>query len=140
MNNTLVLDTSIMLSWFIKKEAHPYAVSVRKAIENGMRVLTPATWTLDVAYQLKLAERKGIIKEGHINQAMNLLSKLPIRSQVQLSCTALNPIIRTTQSENMNVYDTPYLELALSKNLPLATVNETLRRIAEKLGILLFEQ
>lgn len=140
MHETFVLDTSIIVSWFTRDNYQPYADSVRKAIENGMRALTPATWTLDIAHKLIAAERRGLIKQGYIHQAINLLSQLPIRSDSRLPRAASDPAILTAQNEAISVYDATYLELALNKRLPLATIDERLRGIADKLGIFLFEQ
>ena len=46
--------------------------------------------------------------------------------------TQLLPLCRTHQ---LTSYDALYLELALRRHLPLATLDESLRRAAKKLGI-----
>jgi predicted nucleic acid-binding protein len=66
------------------------------------------------------------------------LAQLPIQVDPQTDQQAWSATLRLAERHRLTVYDAVYLELALRRSLPLATLDEDLRRAAsaEKVQVL----
>ena len=80
-----------------------------------------------------LSKRKRI-SQKRIDEYLQLLRALPIRVEARTlwENVALESLARKW---NLAAYDAAYLDLALRKNLPLATVDAGLKKAAEAAGV-----
>ena len=60
------------------------------------------------------------------------LAQLPIQVDLQTDQQAWTATLRLADRHQLTLYDAAYLELALRRSLPLATLDEDLRRTAQK--------
>ena len=129
-----VLDASVTLAWAFEDEAGKYALDVLAMLERG-ESCTTSLWPLEVSNGLLVAERRGRIKSKDSARFTRLLMALPI---------VVEPVDRRRVFEqtsvlgrrwNLSAYDAHYLELAVRYGIPLATLDEGLRRAAEKEGV-----
>ena len=131
---SLVLDASIALSWLLPDED---SSSPRDAFEivrnNGGWV--PGIWRLEVANGLQLGVRRSRIDLTFRGAALADLSTLPITVDDETDRRAWSETLALTDRFGLTLYDACYLELALRRGLPLATLDNNLRRASAEAGI-----
>lgn len=133
-----VLDCSVTVSWFFEDEFSEYSEFVRQALLNeGSAAITPAIWPAEVSNVLFQAERRNRIKAEKVNQALRVLSQLPIDVDY-LPLGGMGHVLRLCRTYTLTSYDALYLELALRGNMPLATEDEKLSASALAAGVEVF--
>lgn len=134
MRATLVIDCSIVMSWCFEDEASEAAQAVQdRLLEEAAAV--PAHWPLEVVNALAAAQRRGRIPEEKAAQFLALLGALDILVDDQTASRAFDHLPPLCQTYGLTGYDAAYLELAKRRQLPLATLDDDLRRAAAELGV-----
>lgn len=129
----LVVDASAVLATVLKEERTPASVALRERIAVDGAVV-PALWWLEVANVLLLAERKGRVASGDRATALGSLAALPITTDAETASRAWSDTLALAEGHRLTVYDAAYLELALRRRLPLATLDKELRDAAGACG------
>jgi predicted nucleic acid-binding protein len=134
MSAALVVDCSIAMAWLFHDEATPKTVALlnRLATETA---LVPAWWFVEITNVLAMAERKGRITPSQSDAFIADLSKLAIERDDEATNRAFTHLLALCRTHRLNSYDAIYLDLAIRRSLPLATLDEDLRKAAKKLGI-----
>ena len=127
----LVLDNSVTMSWCFPDEHDPYAQDVLKALP-GTAAAVPTLWPLEAANILLVGERRGRISQADSATFIGLLEGLPIRIDDETSDHAMKASLALARAQNLSVYDAAYLELAMRRGLPLATLDERLKTAAHR--------
>lgn len=127
---SLVLDTSATLAWVYLEEA---TQSVREVFdqvtESGAWV--PSLWRLEIANVLEMGVRRSRHDAGFRDATLSDLALLPIHLDPATHEHAWGATVRLAEQHRLTVYDAAYLELALRRGLPLATLDRELRAAAE---------
>ncbi len=129
-----VLDGSITVAWFFEDEADAYAESVEDALASAVAVV-PALWPLEVANALLMGERRKRTTEAKVTQFVALITSLPITIDDETAARAWQESLHLARAHNLTVYDAAYLELALRRGLPLATLDDPLKAAAAAVGV-----
>jgi predicted nucleic acid-binding protein len=129
-----VLDCSITLSWCFEDEKTHYAQSILYAMEKS-RAIVPALWSIEVANVLTLAQRRKRISHTQAIAFREYLSMLAIEVDDYLLRKPVEILSDLATETGLTAYDATYLELALRKNLPLATLDGQLKQAAKQSGI-----
>ena len=134
MSAALVVDCSIAMAWLFHDEATPKTVALlnRLATETA---LVPAWWFVEITNVLAMAERKGRITPSQSDAFIADLSKLAIERDDEATNRAFTHLLALCRTHRVTSYDAIYLDLAIRRSLPLATLDEDLRKAAKKLGI-----
>jgi predicted nucleic acid-binding protein len=132
-----VLDNSVTMSWCFPDEQDPYAREVLRALQ-GTAAAVPTLWPLEAANILLVGERRGRISQADSATFVGLLEGLPIRIDDATSEHAMRASLSLAWAQNLSVYDAAYLELALRRGLPIATLDAKLRAAASALGLGLY--
>jgi len=133
-----VLDCSVTMAWLFEDEFSEYSQLARQSLLNeGTVAITPSIWPAEVSNVLFQAERRKRITEKKVNQALRVLSQLPIEVDF-LPLGSMGHVLRLCRTYTLTSYDALYLELALRGNMPLATEDNKLRRSAMAAGVELF--
>jgi predicted nucleic acid-binding protein len=135
--SSVVLDASVALAWCFPDEASDYADTVLVALE-GSTVVVPAVWALEVANVLLVGERRKRLKRPEIMRFVTLLEGLSILQDSQPVSDSVNKVLPLARDCNLSAYDAAYLELALRRGAPLATLDLNLRRAAKRVGVRFF--
>lgn len=140
---TFVLDASVALSWLLldanAREA-AYAFAVLKAMRaGGVAASVPMTWGLEIANVLARAERNDQLTEAQSGSFLEMLQATHIEADSATFTQALTDTLQLARRYLLSSYDASYLELALRAALPLATLDENLRRAALKAGVKQFK-
>jgi predicted nucleic acid-binding protein len=136
MNATFVIDCSVAMAWLFSDEAtrETAALLDRMSTETA---LVPALWYLEVTNVLALAERKGRISSLQSEAFIANLGKLGVEQDDDASDRAFTHLLAACRAHHLTAYDATYLDLAIRRELPLATLDEDLRRTARKMGVAL---
>lgn len=134
MNATFVVDCSIAMAWLFYDEATPKAAALlnRLATETA---LVPAWWFIEITNVLAMAERKGRITATQSDAFIADLGKLGFERDDEAPDRAFTYLLVLCRKHRLTSYDAVYLDLAIRRNLPLATLDEDLRKTAKKVGL-----
>jgi predicted nucleic acid-binding protein len=132
--SALVIDSSIALSWCFKDEATPETRRILDRVgEDG--ALVPALWHLETGNVLLQAERNGRITAADALLGITLMSGLPIETDEEATTRAWREILSLARLERLTTYNATYLELAVRRNVPLATRDRALHSAARRLKL-----
>ena len=133
---SLVLDSSVTLAWVYSDET---TEPVRRVLDlimvNGAWV--PALWRLEVANILEMGVRRGRGDASFRDETLNDLGLLPISVDAETERQAWGATLRLAEKHRLTLYDAAYLELALRRAMPLATLDLDLRTAASAEGVTL---
>jgi predicted nucleic acid-binding protein len=131
---SVVLDSSATLAWVYSDEiTEPIRHVFNLVGENGAWV--PGLWKLEVANILEMGARRGRHDAAFRNSTLADLALLPIRVDAETDRQAWGATLQLAERHGLTLYDAAYLELALRRGLPLASLNAELRRAAQAEGV-----
>ncbi|MCF8090020.1 MAG: type II toxin-antitoxin system VapC family toxin [Desulfotignum sp.] len=131
MGEDFVLDNSIVMTWCFKDEVNPYADHILDTLENATGFV-PSIWPLEVSNVLLVAERRKRISEAGSIHFIALLSELPIIVEQEPAERMLKEIFALARKHGLSSYDASYLDLAMRKGLPIATLDNRLLAAANQ--------
>jgi predicted nucleic acid-binding protein len=134
----LVLDSSIALAWCFADEKNPYADAIAVLFPN-LEAFVPALWHLEVSNALLMGERRGRNTPADTAQWTTFLASLPIFLDDQTMRRAWTDTASLARLWNLTAYDATYVELALRRGLPLATLDTKLKAAAIAAGVLIYQ-
>ena len=134
MSADFVIDNSVVMSWCFRDETNRYADSMLDRLPDA-RVFVPSIWPLEVVNVLVVAERRRRLSEAGSVQFITLLSQLPIVVEQRPTQKVMKELLMLARSSSLSSYDASYLDLAMRKGLPLATLDNNLIAAAEAVGI-----
>ena len=133
---SLVLDSSVTLSWFFEDERTPATASIlERVVEQG--AVVPAIWRLEVANALQSGLRRGRVDAAFRDATLSDLGQLDIVSDPDTDSHAWAETLQLADRFRLTLYDAAYMELAQRRHLPLATLDRELRMAAKALGTVL---
>jgi predicted nucleic acid-binding protein len=132
-----VLDGSLALAWYFKDEAVPYADAVAASFSNS-RAIVPVIWPLEIANAVLMGERHPRSTEAQATRWLGYLGSLPIAVDDETNDRAWSDVLNLARAHRLSAYDLAYLELALRRGLPLATLDDQLKSTASDLGVSMF--
>ena len=88
-------------------------------------------WKLEVANILEMGVRRGRHDPAFRNSTLADLALLPIRIDAETDTHAWGATLRLSERHRRTLYDACYLELALRRGLPLASLDTELRAAAQ---------
>ena len=135
--NRFVLDASVALAWCFPEEGSPGTEKLLDVVADGTSAIVPAIWPFEVANALLTAERRKRISMAQISAALRTLTLLPIAIDPVQADSVFGNVLAVARKGQLTGYDAAYLELALREMLPLATLDDQLRRAARDAGITL---
>ena len=133
-----ILDCSISISWVLVDEDDDYANSILDLMTDAT-AFVPEIWSLEVVNTLLVADRRNRMTIEQSEQAIKLLQALPIVIDTLTSSQAFQQTLKLGREQSLASYDAAYLELALRKNLPLATNDNRLIEAAKRCQVRLME-
>jgi predicted nucleic acid-binding protein len=133
-----VLDCSVTMAWCFDDEGTPYTEGIRDRLLDS-RAVVPALWPLEVTNVLLVGERRKRLCRADTARFITLLQALPIVLVQRSWPEAVHRTVDLAREHGLSSYDAAYLELAVTEGLPLATVDDRLRKAAVRAGVPLAE-
>jgi len=100
----------------------------------GDKAWVPALWHLELANVLLGAQRKGRIDKAGIEKFLSALNVYDIEVDSETMALAWSKTLALAESFGLSLHDAAYLELALRRGLPVATLDRPLRAAVQEAG------
>jgi len=130
----IVLDASLTLAWCHRDEATEAIDAIMNGLTEG-RAIVPHIWSLEIANSLEMAVRRKRIGVPHREEALSTLRRLPIDIQSVQREQDWGSVLGLAHRHQLTVYDASYLQLAMERAIPLATLDEQLAAAARAEGV-----
>jgi len=134
VNASFVLDCSMAMAWLFHDEATPKTSALLNRLATET-TLVPAWWFIEVTNVLAIAERRGCITPAQSDAFIADLGKLAFERDDEAPGRAFAHLLPLCRSHRLTSYDAAYVDLAIRRRLPLATLDDDLRKTARKLSI-----
>jgi len=134
---SFVLDNSVTMRWFFG-DGRPAEITFAAKVLEALRTdtaIVPVTWALEVANVIARAEAKALVTEARSGEFLELLDGVSIEVDSATFTQARTGTLQLARRYKLSAYDASYLELALRRGLPLATLDEGLQKAAKKAGV-----
>ncbi len=129
-----VLDASVALAWCFEDENTPSARQILARL-RAEAASVPATWPIEVANVLALAERRRRITPADSAEFIAKLEDVAILVDGETSSRAFGRVLDLAREERLTTYEAVYLELAMRLGVPLASKDADLCDAAQRLGV-----
>lgn len=130
-----VLDCSATLPWVFADEASLAADALLDKLVQGERAWVPALWHLELGNVLLGAKRRNRIDQAGVEAFFSRLAVYDIAVDDQTMERAWQKTFDLALQHGLSTYDASYLELALRRGLPLATLDRQLATAARAIGV-----
>ena len=127
-----VLDNSVVSGWYLADQATPYTEAIAERLQDD-RAWVPALWELELTNVLRTTCLRQRQNAEQAQQVLARLAQLPI--DVDRQAVAPSESLALALRFSLSSYDAAYLELALRKQLPLATKDGDLAAAARAAGV-----
>ena len=124
-----VLDCSVAANWLFDDEATPETDALLDQLKEEGAVV-PGIWHLEISNVLVRAERRKRISTAKVAAYLQLLRRLAIVTDTETDERALRETLMLAREWTLSTYDAAYLELAMRRGKPLATLDRALIRAA----------
>lgn len=131
MSDDFVVDNSVVMTWCFKDENSQYSDLILDKLENAT-AFVPSIWPLEVSNVLLVAERKKRIGEADSTRFIALLTELPLIVDQESPERMIKEIFALARKHKLSSYDASYLDLAMRKGLPIATLDKSLLAAAKR--------
>ena len=115
-------------------EAAPATDSLLQRLRRD-GAFVPNLWRLELGNVLAQAERSKRTDARRIALWLERLEKLPLTVDPETGSRAFREILALARRERLTTYGAAYLELAMRKAIPLATLDRALARAARRQGV-----
>lgn len=130
---TLVLDGLVTLAWCLPDQRSKATENVRRLVATEGAVV-PVLWRLEVANGLLMAVRRRRLTETLALALLGEVDNMAIPVDPDGGSAVWARGWQLAATHRLTAYDASYLELALRRRLPLATLDAALARAATAEG------
>ena len=134
MATQFVVDNSVVMSWCFKDETNSYADAVLNRLTK-VSAIVPLIWPLEVVNVLLSAERQKRLSKSASMRFLTLLSQLPIFVEYERPDKMMKDLLTLARTSNLSSYDASYLDLAMRKGVPIATLDKNLIEAASRVDV-----
>lgn len=139
MGDHFVVDNSVVMAWCFADEENDYADLVLGSLEDNVAIV-PAIWPLEIGNILVVAERRKRLSEADGVRFLSLVKNLPISVEQETPNRMMKEILAIARHHQLSTYNASYLDLAMRRDLALATQDVALRRAAKRCQVPIFEK
>ena len=128
-------DSSVAMAWFFDDEASAATDELLDELNSDGRATVAAQWILEVGNTLLMSERRKRATVAESSHFLAILDVLPIEADQKTISRASTASMGLARAQGLTLYDSAYLELAMRRSMPLATLDKRLRAAARKTGV-----
>ena len=126
-----VLDASVTLAWALDEHKTEAADQALRRLLDDIAVAA-AIWWFEVRNVLVVAERRGRRTEARSAALLRAVARLPIEIDRDPEEAV---VLGLARRHGLTIHDAAYLELAMRRRAPLATLDAALVRAAAVEGV-----
>lgn len=134
MKPAFVVDCSVTMAWLFEDERTEETSQIQDRLASEAAVV-PVHWLLEVTNVLFLAEKRKRISVTTSAEFLRLLRGLEFEVDHDWKIDRIDPWLTLCRAHGLTSYDAVYLELAVRRQLPLATLDDNLRKAAKGVGV-----
>ena len=138
MPATYVLDNSVTMTWLFADEKREDCDALQLELAGASTAIVPEHWSVEVANALVIGERRKRIVSSSLQPFIDVINSLQIENDKASRRTVFSETLALARQHGLTAYDAAYLELALRLGAPLASLDSSLRKVAQSLGVELF--
>lgn len=127
----LVVDASTILAFVLEENSSAADDTIDLVQKHGAHA--PVIWWYEVRNVIAISERKGRISRSDASSLIHSISRV----RLEIDRETPDAIFEIARMRSITVYDAAYLELAMRRDLPLATLDASLAQAAKAEGVLL---
>lgn len=132
-----VLDASAFAPVLLEDEAARMLPGLVEALV-GPGMAAPAHWRIEVANMLWTAVRRGRLNPTERSAAVQTIKAAVLDFDTTTDQRLYDASWSLAEAHGLTIYDAAYLELAIRRDLPLATHDKNLMAAASKASVPLF--
>lgn len=126
-----MVDNSVVMAWCFEDESSKYSDDALGMLATEEAV-TPSIWPLEVANVILAAERGKRLSRADGTAFLALLRRLPIHVEIESRDRIMGEILSLARDTGLTSYDASYLDLAMRRRLPIATMDKAIRKAARR--------
>jgi predicted nucleic acid-binding protein len=134
-----VVDASFALAWVLKDEATTATDKLLDSLGRGSRAFVPALWYWEIGNALLSVERRKRATKAEVGRHLTLLQSYPIEIDEAAVNRAWGAAHLLAQQYRLTSYDAAYLELAIRRGFPLASLDAELQAAANAEKVEVFD-
>ncbi|MEO8134822.1 MAG: type II toxin-antitoxin system VapC family toxin [Betaproteobacteria bacterium] len=137
MTDQFVLDASVTIRWALRDGSAPDRTYADRVLDSFAiaSAWVPALWYTETIHVLRCAEDDDILGESALTGFIYRLNQLPIAADTAAPGGIQLGVAAVSREYRLSGYDAQYLELALRRNVPIATLDKDLRKAATKASV-----
>lgn len=133
----MVLDASLVVAALLPDERDAEAAGAVLDEAQAGGAAMPSLWLTEVANALLAAARRRRIAAARLPALLLELETIPQETDIPDATTLRLAVLPAAIRHGLTIYDAWYLELAMRRALPLASLDARLRRAAAAEGVAL---
>jgi len=118
-----------------RQQQSAYAEGILDLLSQDTEAIVPAVWPLEITNAILSALRKKRMTQAQATGFLSRIGGFPITVEESLLARTFGTVFLQAHASQLTSYDASYVELALRKGLPLATLDEPLKKVAQTLGV-----
>ena len=130
----VVLDSSVTLAWLLPDEQDGEVDALGELLLTTSAIV-PAIWPYEVGNALLVARRRVRVTHADISRFRRALGMLAIEVDPVAAGVVLGAVAELADRHDLTTYDAAYVELAMRRALPLATLDQRLRKVCASLRV-----
>lgn len=131
-----VLDNSVAMRWCFDGTQHPYAEAILDRLESGSdTAAVPVLWLYEASAVLARAQNRGTLDGAKAEEFIAALRALNITPDDESADRVFSDVHRLAVTYRLTSYDAAYLELAIRRRLPVASLDDDLLRACRAAGV-----
>ena len=127
-----VVDASFTAAWFLADEATKQTEAALEATAN-FDIWVPALWALEIGNLLISAQRRKRIDQVKRIELAAVADGL--RLKIDREPVSIRGLDALASTHGLTTYDAAYLELAMRRRLPLATLDQALAKAMNEVAV-----
>jgi predicted nucleic acid-binding protein len=134
----IVVDASALIAAFLPDEVEAKATELLEDLQYGRAVaVVPALFYQEISNALLMAYRRKRIQRDRFLAYLRVIASLPILVDTAAATqgTTMLTVSQLAEQHTLTTYDASYLEVAMRRGLPLATLDAALAKVALGVGV-----
>lgn len=130
----IVVDASLMVAWLLQEDNVLIVPEAYQSLPE-QDIFVPSHWPVEVANALLANVRRRRIAIDRVESILGTLGVFRILVDTPIAIDQMSDLTHFAASQKLTVYDASYVQLAFEENVPLATLDQDMRRAARQLNI-----
>jgi predicted nucleic acid-binding protein len=129
----IVLDASIAVAWPLNEPGFS-ASELNDALTKNQAIV-PAHWPIELGNALLTAVRQKRISFERLTRISVEIEGLDVAVESPAAPNRFSALIEFAADQGLTLYDAAYVDLSMTKNATLATLDKAMRQTARRLNL-----